>query len=331
MKTILIFIISLSVYQVLAAKEKFILATEKPIVGINLINIKNGITSQLKPIKGELTTFVFEVENIDETLLKVASDVQVKIYSCANKLSTQWLGMRKEDLVSIKSLFEKNVQARVELETFLIKSFISTPITTTTGNLRQNSNFAFEQEMFSNFGKPENLSVAWTTDHPITELRINDVTNSIEIFKTKQTQINSIEYAHLPASVSAQLEKGKKYCLTITTKESAYQEEEHKLIFEFAPFYFVQTEATLIFASQEKILINWDTEGEAAKLSLWDESGKLVFHTLTKNTYLDSTDLKNIQLNTRKTYRLKLNKKGSSISKSFIVLFNKPQLAQFNE
>lgn len=331
MKTFLILILGLTAYLELAAKEKFILATEKPIAAIQLINIKNGNTNQLKPIKGELTTYIFEVDNSNEALIKFSTDIQIKIYSCFDKKSTQWIGIKKEELTSIKNLLEKSTQANVELETFLVKNFICTPITTTTGNLRQNGNFVFEQEMFSNFGKPKNLLIAWNTDQAITELKISDLSNSKEIFKTVQTQDNSIKYAHLPASVASQLENGKKYCLTITTKESVYQEEEHKLIFEFSPFYFLQTETRLIFASQEKILVNWDADGEAVKISLWDDSGKLVFKTVTKNSYLDYLDLKNIQLNLRKTYHLELSKKGSSISKSFMVLYAKAELAQFKE
>jgi hypothetical protein len=300
--------------------NKLLLETERSVSNISLINSKSGKTQKIMPWRSDKTSFLFEVDALEDIFLKFPANLQIRLYSFAQKISSGWQSVKKEEAVAVKSFFATNTTKNVELDDFLIKSFISNPLTSQGSNLRSDDCPVFFTPDNTRFSSPAKLMIKWCGKKQILKLQIIDMANNSEIFSQASVKDTVLDQSRLPEKVRTRLNFQTNYALNLTADEAEKGETVYSLNFSFGKPCFSKPKEQLIFVSKEIIEIAWEAEPGEVLVNILDEHNAKVFtEKMTKNK-ISHTNLVNLNLKTRKPYKFTVTQNEKSISCPFVIL-----------
>ena len=320
MKKILLIIAVLYISINSNAGQRFLIETENLVNKVKLINSKIGKTFDLFPEPYNKTNFIFEVDDMEDIFLKFSNSLKIKLYSFNDRVETDWHPVEKEKEIAVKSFFSSGIRKDVKLSDFLINSFGTNHLNSPGSAIRGNNFFHTPDDI--TFASPEKLFITWKSDEKVVGLRIEDIKGFLKIYTTQTYNDTVLQYNDLPEVARKGFKNEENYCLYIKTRCAAFGYHENQLIFEIDSFCFDHPDKDLLFVHEQEVEIKWSAPGKETTVKVFDDKKKLVYTTQTNQRYLSINELKEVQFNYKRPYKIELTQGNRTISKNFYVLFN---------
>lgn len=321
------------------ANKRFVIETDRSISKIVLIN-SNGSERKLISSQTDNTNFSFEINDLENLFIEVSETANLKMYSVSEKISSSWYKIEGGEKKLVKSFFENSIFKNIKLEDFYIRSFMTNPLTGSDTGLRAFDDYLLNSEVESNnlvnsffnipnnfnFVRPTNLHISWKQKAEIVDLSLMDKTDFLNLYWTKDFKDTLFSYQNVSDELKSLLKKEHKYCLILKIKNSDVkynQIVEYKLDFEFNEIVFAKKQAVQFFLTKHDIQFSWQSPNKKMDISILDEYGNVVFSKKKfsgENINFEYLNSKNIKIEKRKKYTLKLENSKNEAYKEFYFL-----------
>ncbi len=307
----------------------FILESKTNLEYISIFNAKTKESKKIISWRSGNYSFIFEAENISDTYIKLSKNSEIKLYSIDEKKTTNWINLSENELISLKQLFLEMMPQQIKPEDFIIKSFITRPITQTNSNLRNYEKLNFYVPQNTTFLSKEELSISWNSGYKINELNIVDISNLKYIYTTSQFNDTILRWAKIPEEIRKKFTNKTNYLLEIKSNQNEFIIQSSYLWFNIDSAGTTNHPNIMYFLSAENIDFDFEKYIGTVKIKVLDCDNNLIQKISLKMPLNDDFKLNNSLYSPQKYYALEIRNKKKVYRSSFLFILNQEEYKTF--
>ncbi len=251
--------------------------------------------------------------------------MQVKLYSFQKKNSTDWKDVLKGQIIGLVELISNPKYHLVEIEDFLIKSFITYPLVNQKVNLRYYTDNIFTEIGPCHFQSLEDFKLSWNAFAKVTYLSIYRRSDFKEIYVAYDYNDSIIEYKKFDNKTKDLFELNERYTLLVATDNELAGETLQEIDFSFGKLSFIPNIKEQIFLSQEEGEVHWEKLPEEVIVTIVDTLENEIFRAATRSNSIKLTNIKK-SLHPNGIFKLVVSTQNESITCLFSILYSSDEL-----
>jgi len=267
------------------AQYKIILHTKTDIA---LLKLKNNSTGAVVPVPVWNKSgggYLLEINSLSGNSLISEGESTFQVYRTDTKQLTEWIGLQRGAAITFEKCFKDhlNISAGAngtvgESSEFVASMFSGYAVSESNTLMRKSLDFGsivtFSED-YSSFYHPEDIRISWNSnaDLRITKATLTDLNSKKTVWESDSINSNTITFNDLKPSMQEDFIFGHTYLVSLFFNENVEQSTFTLYTLEFI------TKNKSSFICEDSLSIEWKTEAQIQKASIWERNGDMIWNT----------------------------------------------------